>query len=143
MTKAQRNTRQRQVILEELRALTSHPTAAELYQSVRHRMPRISLGTVYRNLELLSRNGQIRKLETANSRTRFDGNVEPHLHIRCVRCERVTDVHDTLELPPLERVASLSGHEVLGMRLEFLGICERCTREMDPEEKERLRREWS
>ena len=57
MKPIQRNTRQRQVILEELQKLTSHPTAVSLYQIVRHRVPKISLGTVYRNLELLARSG--------------------------------------------------------------------------------------
>jgi len=55
--KTQRNTRQRQVVLEELRKLTSHPTAAELYEITRARLPKISLGTVYRNLEVLAENG--------------------------------------------------------------------------------------
>ena len=71
----QRTTRQRQVILEELQKLQSHPTAAALYEIVRRRVPKISLGTVYRNLELLARTGLIRKLEFAGAEARFDGNV--------------------------------------------------------------------
>ena len=73
----QRNTRQRQVILEELQKLTSHPTAAVLYDIVRRRLPKISLGTVYRNLELLARMGMVQKLELAGGEARFDGNVAP------------------------------------------------------------------
>ena len=69
----QRNSRQRQVILEELRKLTSHPTAAVLYAVVRRRLPKISLGTVYRNLELLARMGVVQKLELAGGEARFDG----------------------------------------------------------------------
>ena len=75
MTKPfQRNTRQREVILEELRKLRSHPTAPVLYEIVRRRLPRISLGTVYRNLELLAKSGVVRKLELSDSEARFDGN---------------------------------------------------------------------
>ena len=66
----QRNTRQRQVILEELRCLESHPTAAALHAIVRRRLPKISLGTVYRNLELLARKGMIQKLESAGAEAR-------------------------------------------------------------------------
>ena len=62
--KTQRNTQQRQVIYEELKRLTSHPTAAELYEVVRKRLPKISLGTVYRNLEILVRNDMIAKIES-------------------------------------------------------------------------------
>jgi Fur family ferric uptake transcriptional regulator len=56
-------TRQRRVILEELRKVNTHPSADEIYEIVRKRLPRISLGTVYRNLEILSESGDIQKLE--------------------------------------------------------------------------------
>ena len=93
-TKFQRNTPQRRVILEELQKTSSHPTAAELYAKVRRRLPRISLGTVYRNLDLLAEMGKIQKLDLAGGETRFDGNPEPHCHMRCVRCGRVDDLHE-------------------------------------------------
>ena len=67
-----RLTRQRSIILEELRAMGRHPTACELYDAVRGRLPRISLATVYRNLEFLSEKGLIRKITTAGRRKRFD-----------------------------------------------------------------------
>ena len=79
----QRVTRQRRVILEELRKLTSHPTAPALYEVVRRRLPRISLGTVYRNLELLARAGFIQRLDLQGAEARFDGNPEHHYHVRC------------------------------------------------------------
>ena len=60
-------TRQRRVILEALRGTTSHPTADEVYEMVRRRLPRISLGTVYRNLEILSGEGLVAKLEMAGT----------------------------------------------------------------------------
>lgn len=122
----QRNTRQRQVILEELRKLTSHPTAVGIYEIVRRRLPKISLGTVYRNLELLARTGLVRKLEMGNAESRFDGNVAPHDHVRCVRCGRVDDVSG----PPLDLLGGpandLHGYQILGHRLEYLGICSQC-----------------
>ena len=122
----QRNTRQRQVVLEELRKLTSHPTAADLYEITRARMPKISLGTVYRNLELLAENGVIQKLEIGGSEARFDGNPERHYHVRCARCERVDDVHDLPGDFVKRPVKHLSDYEILGFRLEFIGICPEC-----------------
>ena len=125
----QRTTRQRQVILEELQKLQSHPTAAALYEIVRRRVPRISLGTVYRNLELLARTGVIRKLEFAGAEARFDGNVSRHDHLRCVRCGRVDDIHG----PPLDLTGGSANdwrnYRILGHRVEVFGICPQCSAE--------------
>jgi Fur family ferric uptake transcriptional regulator len=122
----QRNTKQREVILQELRKLKTHPTAAGLYQIVLHRLPKISLGTVYRNLDLLVKAGAIQKLEHGSEEARFDGEVTPHHHIRCVKCGRVDDIHG-LSLDPLGGVTEdFNGYRVLGQRIEFFGLCARC-----------------
>jgi Fur family transcriptional regulator, ferric uptake regulator len=122
----QRHTRQRQVILEELQRLDSHPTAAALYAIVRHRLPKISLGTVYRNLELLARLGMIQKLEFSGGEARFDGNVAQHDHLRCICCGRVDD----LSALPLDlsgcAANDCGGYQILGHRLEFFGLCPGC-----------------
>jgi len=125
-SKLLRNTRQRKVILEELAKLTSHPTADELYEIVRKRLPRISLGTIYRNLELLTDNGQVMKLDQAGGRARFDGKSENHYHARCVRCGKVLDV-SAEPIKAIERAAGkISDFNVTGHRLEFVGICSGC-----------------
>ena len=124
--RTQRNTRQRQLILEELRKLDSHPTAATLYATVRQRLPTISLGTVYRNLELLARTGQIQKLDFAGGEARFDGNVASHDHLRCVRCGRVDDLPAfSLDLSG-GAANDWCGYQILGRRLEFFGVCPQC-----------------
>ncbi len=124
--KFQRNTRQRQVILEELQKLTSHPTAAGLYKIVCKRLPKISLGTVYRNLELLAQNNIIQKLDIRGSEARFDGNPERHHHVRCVHCGRVDDLHDIPTDLMEHRLKESNGWKILGYRLEFIGICPEC-----------------
>jgi Fur family ferric uptake transcriptional regulator len=73
MIEFRRTTRQRQVILEELQKLTSHPTAAEVYEIVRKRLPKVSLGTVYRNLELLAQNRTIQKLDISSTEAEILG----------------------------------------------------------------------
>jgi Fur family ferric uptake transcriptional regulator len=121
----QRHTRQREVILEELRKATTHPTAADLYELVRHRLPKISLGTVYRNLDLLARMGMIHKLDMAGAESRFDGDTRPHDHVCCLRCGRLDDLGG----PPVDLAAKhhdFVGYEILGHRLEFVGICAQC-----------------
>ena len=122
----QRNTRQRQVILEELLKLTSHPTAVELYEIARLRLPRISLGTVYRNLELLAQMGAIRKLDFGGGEARFDGDAHQHYHVRCVRCGRVDDAHGSPPNQVKDDPKDLAGYKVLGFRLEFIGLCPDC-----------------
>ena len=121
-----RMTRQRRVILEELRKVTTHPSADEIYESVRKRLPRISLGTIYRNLETLSRTGEIQKLESGGTLKRFDGNAQDHYHIRCLGCSRIDD----LELNPLDTIESEAAGEtdyrIVGHRIEFLGLCPNC-----------------
>lgn len=120
-----RMTRQRLVILEELQRVQTHPTADELYGMVRRRLPRISLGTVYRNLDLLAEAGDILKLESAGSQKRFDGNVAPHQHVRCIRCGRVGDVPEPVRVPDFSAVRA-PGFIVLSGRVEFEGVCEVC-----------------
>ena len=122
-----RMTHQRRVILEELRKVKTHPSADEIYEIVRKRLPRISLGTVYRNLEILSESGDIQKLEPGCSLKRFDGNPSEHCHIRCVRCDRIADAPMAPDLKiDLARVNS-TDYEIIGLRLEFIGVCPICS----------------
>ena len=123
--KLRRNTPQRRVIHEELCRLASHPTAAEIYAAVRKRLPRISLGTVYRNLDVLHEDGMIDKLEFAGAETRFDGITDPHCHVRCIECGAIADVTEP-EVDLAYRPATLKGFRVLGHRLEFTGYCPDC-----------------
>ncbi|NLF09722.1 MAG: transcriptional repressor [Pirellulaceae bacterium] len=126
MTAKIRNTRQRRVILEELRKTSSHPTAEGVHEIVRHRIPNISLGTVYRNLEVLVRLGEIKKLELGGRPARFDGNPADHFHVQCVRCGRVDDVHASqLDLSGSKTNYS-SSYRIVGYTLQFFGICPEC-----------------
>lgn len=122
-------TRQRMVILEELRKMYTHPTADELYSKVRERMPHISLGTVYRNLDLLAASHEVLKLESAGSMRRFDGNMAPHRHVRCIRCGRVGDVppEAVVEADPDVRSIMVEGFTVTAARVEYDGVCDECS----------------
>ncbi len=121
-----RMTRQRRVILEELRKVTSHPTADQVYEMVRKRLPRISLATVYRNLETLSSAGEVLKLEVSGTQRRYDGDVSEHHHARCAMCGKVVDV--PTELFPLPDIPGniVDGFDISGCRLELTGLCTEC-----------------
>ena len=127
-----RMTNQRQVILEEIQKVNTHPTADEVYEMVRRRLPRISLGTVYRNLEILSTRGLIQKVGPLSSQMRFDGITKNHYHLRCIYCGKVEDA-------PIETVDRLenairekSDYSIIGHKLEFIGICPECRRKGKP-----------
>ena len=126
--KRRRMTRQRRAILEALRGSRAHPTAEGIHRLVRGSLPRISLGTVYRNLDVLCGAGQALRLECAGGRRRFDGTTAPHYHVRCRSCGAVADV--AVEAPAgLEAAARRAcRYEILGYRLEFVGLCRRCRR---------------
>jgi Fe2+ or Zn2+ uptake regulation protein len=121
-----RFTRQRRVILTELQKLATHPSADEIYEIVKKDLPRISLGTVYRNLETLTELGEIQKLSCGGSVRRFDGNPVNHYHIRCVKCEKIADapvdVHENLE----KKLIKETDFVIFGHRVEFLGLCPEC-----------------
>jgi len=121
-----RLTSQRQVILEELKKVKSHPTANEIYDMVRKRLPRIGLGTVYRNLDLLAERGIINKLDVCGEQKRFDGNISPHYHIRCNQCNRVEDIFIERDMELEKNAASYCNYKILDHHVQFSGICGKC-----------------
>jgi len=122
-----RMTQQRRIILEELRKENCHPTADVLYEMVRKRLPHISLGTVYRNLEVLTALGEIQTLELGSSQKRYDGVAAKHYHIRCIHCDRV----DNAPIAPLnsleDKLYGATVYTIMGHRLEFMGLCPECS----------------
>lgn len=125
-TKLRRNTKQRQAILDVLCASKSHPTAAELFQEVRVRVPEISLGTVYRNLDVLAESGQVVRVHDGGHEARFDGNRHPHAHLQCTRCGRLGDVE--VMLPDLAELngSRLGDFLVTDHTLTLHGVCGAC-----------------
>jgi len=121
-----RITHQREIILQRLQSVTSHPTADELYVMIKQHLPRISIATVYRNLEWLVDHGYAQKIEVGGRQKRFDGTTRPHYHIRCLGCGRVDDV----ALPLFENlhspVENHTGYVVTKHHIEFTGYCPQC-----------------
>ena len=121
-------TRQRKTVLDVLKGMDTHPTADEIYDRVKQKLPRISLGTVYRNLEVLSELGEIQILELSGSLKRFDWDPHKHYHIRCIRCDRV----ENAPLAPMNQLENelyeSTVFEIMGHNLEFVGLCPTCTK---------------
>jgi Fur family ferric uptake transcriptional regulator len=130
-------THQRQVVLEEVRKTKLHLTADEIYERVRKRLPRISMGTVYRNLDLLVSCGLITRIDPGHPQMRFDGVAEEHYHLTCVRCGKVEDAPVEITGNDLNFLESALGrltkYGIFGHKLEFYGLCSRCAQgEKDP-----------
>ncbi len=120
-----RNTIQRNLVLQAVQDLRTHPTADEIYSKVAAQCPTISKGTVYRNLSALAEEGEILRVELPNAPDRFDFHTMQHHHFKCKSCGRVLDV----EMPhmPLEQIAP-SGMKIDGYDLVFKGLCHHCNR---------------
>lgn len=124
-TKSEYMTQQRRVILEELKSVVTHPSADEVYEMVRKRLPKISLGTVYRNLEQMVRDRMILKLD-GGAQKRYDGASSPHHHFRCLACDEMID----LPMVPLDDIRkiiyALKEFQVTSYELELTGLCPKC-----------------
>lgn len=125
MTK--RYSKKRESILECLRGTKVHPDAQWVYEQLKPTYPDLSLGTVYRNLGELCREGRIVSVATVSDRERFDACLQPHAHAICAGCGKILDVEE-LDLPDefVERVQSKTGFSVSYSRLQFVGFCEEC-----------------
>ena len=119
--------RKRNAILECVRCTDVHPSADWVHSQIRTAFPDISLGTVYRNLALFKQQGAIVSLGTVNGVERFDGNIEPHVHFICTRCDSVTDL-PRMELPEslCAQAVEQTGGQIDVCHLSFTGVCNRC-----------------
>lgn len=123
MATLRRYSRQRERIYQAVHASREHPSAQMVYDLLREEMPRLSLGTVYRNLHQMAQEGMLQELEGPTAR--FDACLAPHAHIRCTCCGRVMDL-SALEEPAPVRSAAQAGWQVERYSLMLEGICPAC-----------------
>jgi len=123
-----RDSRQREIILNLLRHTDTHPTADWIYDEVRKVLPKISKGTVYRNLNILQDMGEISALSLSGTATRYEGRQENHYHFRCEKCGKVFDLDEPVNKQLNDKVAKRTGFRVSYHRLEFRGLCKDCQR---------------
>ena len=114
----------KQYILDVVRASHSHLTAEQVLHLAREQKPRIAVGTVYRNLSALCKEGALRSIVVSGSPTIYDATLSPHEHLVCRRCGKLKDVKLSIELSALLREAT--GEEVCDYDLSIGYICEEC-----------------
>lgn len=119
----ERKSKQRDAIIDELCSRYDHPTAMELYMSVRESIPNLSLGTLYRNLTKLEEHGQLVRIHDGAT-DRFDGNINPHAHFKCSSCGKVYDLmslKNDFNFVSDENISFIQGYN-----LTLFGICKSC-----------------
>ena len=123
MATLRRYSRQRERIYQAVHASREHPSAQMVYDLLREELPRLSLGTVYRNLHQMAQEGMLQELKGPTAR--FDACLAPHAHIRCTCCGRVMDLSALEEPAPVRSVAE-AGWQVERYSLMLEGICPAC-----------------
>lgn len=124
-----RNTKQRQLVLDAVRSRHDHPTADEIYLSVRKENGHISRGTVYRNLNLLANEGEIQAVHVKGG-DRFDLRCDRHAHVVCQECGAVVDAPLPYEGVLDTELAEQTGFAVSGHVTTFVGICPSCQKRL-------------
>ncbi|MGN1421871.1 MAG: transcriptional repressor [Oscillospiraceae bacterium] len=130
--------RQREMIYEQVMNFPIHPTADEVYYALKDENPNLSIGTVYRNLNLLSDMGMLMKINIANGKDRFDGRTDRHYHMTCTHCGKVFDVELDFEEEITKKILSNEGHTITGVTLNLSGICRSCSESLAADSNEAI-----
>jgi Fur family transcriptional regulator, peroxide stress response regulator len=128
-TRGAQLTPQRAAVFNYLSGVEHHPTAEEVFLAVKPKLPRISLATVYKNLEALVQCGVVSKLTYGDASARYDIRTDHHYHTRCLGCGKIWDLDAPGEgSEQLKHIKPQAGFEVKDYRLELLGHCQECRR---------------
>ena len=118
--------KQREIIIEYIKGVKTHPTAEMVYNDLRINNPDLSLGTVYRNLDKLSKTGEIIRLKGFGQKDRFDGNINYHYHGECVKCLKIFDIYVDYFSDIDKIIKEVSKCDVLSHEIKFNIICLNC-----------------
>lgn len=121
-------TLQRAAVFDYLSGVEHHPTAEDVFLAVKRKLPRISLATVYKNLEALVKCGAVSKLTYGGGSARYDIRTDYHYHTRCLECGGIWDLDAGGGAELLKQIKPQAGFEVKDYRLELLGRCRECRR---------------
>jgi len=121
----ERLTSQKKIILEYLEKTRNHPTAEQVYNNVRKKLPQISKGTVYRILKGFHNKGKVLGIPVAGV-THFDGNTLPHAHFICQKCNKIYDVFDVCGSCDILKNKKLKVGDIKNYKIYFYGVCKKC-----------------
>jgi len=121
-------TAQRIEIARILTESRTHPSAEEVYRKVREKFPTISPATVYKTIQVLKKAGKVQELAFYDEKARFDANMQSHINLICLKCERIEDVIDPRVKEFVLQFSDKAGFKIEGQRIDFYGICRDCRR---------------
>jgi Fur family peroxide stress response transcriptional regulator len=107
-----------------------HPSAQKIYQEVKALFPTVSLATVYKTLQILSKLGLIQELSFPEGQAKFDSYMRPHINLVCTRCGSIQDIDDRSAEEMVKRVAMATKFTATGQRIDIYGICEKCRKKL-------------
>lgn len=125
---ALRRSQQRERILELLRTTDRHPTADWIYGKLKKEFPKLSLGTVYRNLSILVDQGQAKKIHFGSTFDRFEAKLVPHYHLICENCKQIIDFELPIYNEINDKAKRVSGFEISYHKIDFFGVCSNCNK---------------
>jgi Fur family peroxide stress response transcriptional regulator len=106
----------------------AHPTAQRIYDEVKKVYPTVSLATIYKTVQILKEAGLVQELNFLKDQARFDPNMEPHVHLVCMKCKSINDCMDPMISKIVERVSNEADFVAEGWNFDIFGICRSCER---------------
>ncbi|GGJ00388.1 transcriptional repressor [Alicyclobacillus cellulosilyticus] len=122
----------RRAVLEVIRSSKSHPTASDIMEMLAQRGERYAYATIYNSLKYLTDHGLVRELNIGNGITRYDGRMEDHQHVVCVRCGAIAEADVDVPDDIVQRIEAETGYVVHGMELHLTGLCPACRQQSAP-----------
>jgi Fe2+ or Zn2+ uptake regulation protein len=128
-----KRSKQRDRILALLKSTDTHPTASWIYDQLKKEITSLSLGTVYRNLNILTEQGFIRKFDFGSTFDRYDADISPHYHFCCERCGSFVDLETQVDDGLNKEVEKTTNFKISSHRIEFYGLCDKCIKAGTPQ----------
>ncbi len=127
MEQTRKYSKKREAILDVIKSTDSHPTAEWIYNKVKPLYPDLSLGTVYRNLNLFEQNGDVRCITTFNGKDRYDADLDSHSHFICTECNSILDISSPLSVQELlSQIKENNNLSPSSYSLTIYGSCKDC-----------------
>ena len=121
-----RYSKQSEEVLNAVLSSSTHPDAMTIYKMVMEKIPNISLGTVYRKLNTLAKEGLIKKIEIDEGNDRFDKTLFDHNHIKCIKCHKVVDINNNISKNEIIKIEKETGFKITDCNFNINGICSDC-----------------
>jgi Fur family peroxide stress response transcriptional regulator len=124
-------TPQRLAVYEVLANTKEHPNAEMIFDQLQASYPTMSLATVYKTIDILSEIGMVQILNAGEDSFRYDADMSPHAHIRCIECGKVDDVFEMDSSKFKAEIETSTKYHLVGQQFYFYGVCPACQKETE------------